>query len=128
MSEFKTLLAVGDIMNKEIVSIAESETVQIAAARMAAENISSLLLVNGKDEPSGIVTEQDIVRRAVATGMDITINPISMVMSKEIVRIAADESVFEARNLMKEKNLNHLVVVKNEKPVGILTTSHLLGG
>jgi len=128
MSEFKTLLAVGDIMNKEIVSLSDSETVQAAAVQMAAKNISSLLLVNGKNEPSGILTEQDIVRRAVATGMDITNNPISMVMSKEIVRIAAGESVFEARNLMKEKNLNHLVVVKDEKPVGILTTSHILGG
>jgi len=128
MGEFKTLLAVGDIMNKEIVSLADSETVQVAAAQMAAKNISSLLLVNGKAEPSGIVTEQDIVRRAVATGMDITNNPISMVMSKEIVQIAADESVFEARNIMKGKNLNHLVVVKDEKPVGILTTSHILGG
>ena len=128
MSEFKTLLAVGDIMNKEIVSLSDSETVQTAAAQMAAKNISSLLLLDGKGEPSGILTEQDIVRRAVATGMDIANNPISMVMSKEIVRIAADESVFEARNLMKEKSLNHLVVVKDEKPVGILTTSHLLGG
>ncbi len=128
MAEFKTLLAVGDIMNKNIVSIIDSDTVQVAAAQMAAKNIGSLLLVDDKDQLSGIVTEQDIVRRAVATGMDITNNPISMVMSKEIVKIADDESVFEARNLMKEKNLSHLVVIKDDKPAGILTTSQILGG
>ena len=128
MAEFKTLLAVGDIMNKDIVSISEQESVQVAAAQMAAKNIGSLLLLDDKNELSGIVTEQDIVRRAVATGMDITSNPISMVMSKEIVKIADDESVFEARNLMKENKLSHLVVVKDDKPAGILTTSQILGG
>ena len=115
-------------MNKEIVTFSDSESVQAAAARMAAGNTGSLLLVDDKDQPSGIVTEQDIVRRAVATGMNVASISVSTIMSRKIFQIAADESVFEARKIMKDKKLHHLVVVKNDKPTGILTTSNLLGG
>jgi CBS domain-containing protein len=128
MGEIRTLLAVGDIMQKEIVTLPETESVQVVAARMAAENISSLILVNDEDKPVGIVTEQDIVRRAVATGMDITNNPISIIMSREIVQINYDDSVFEARNLMTEKKVSHLVVVRDGELAGIVTTAAILGG
>lgn len=127
MSDFKTLLAVGDIMSKDIITLSENESIQVVAARMAAENTSSLLLINGENSLVGIVTEQDIVRRAVAAGLDVTTNPISMIMTKELVQIPHDESIFEARNLMTQKNLAHLIVIRDGQPVGIVTTANLLG-
>lgn len=127
MSDFKTLLAVGDIMSKDVISLSEDESIQVVAARMAAKNTSSLLLTNGEKSLVGIVTEQDIVRRAVAAGLDVTTNPISMIMTTELVQIPHDESIFEARNLMTGKSLAHLVVTKNGKPAGIVTAANILG-
>ena len=127
MSDFKTLLAVGDIMSKDITSLSENESIQVVAARMAAKNISSLLLTNDENSLVGIVTEQDIVRRAVAAGLDVTTNPISMIMTKEMVQIPHDESIFEARNLMTGKSLAHLVVTRDGKPAGIVTAANILG-
>ena len=127
MSDFKTLLAVGDIMSKNIITLSEDESIQVVAARMAAKNVSSLLLTNGKKSLVGIVTEQDIVRRAVAAGLDVTTNPISMIMTMELVQIPHDESIFEARNLMTGQNLAHLIVTRDGKPAGIVTAANILG-
>lgn len=127
MSDFKTLLAVGDIMSKDIITLSEDESIQVVAARMAAKNTSSILLNNDEKSLVGIVTEQDIVRRAVAAGLDVTTNPISMIMTKELVQIPHDESIFEARNLMTEQNLAHLIVTRNGKPAGIVTAANILG-
>jgi len=127
MSEAKTLLAVGDISNKKIVSILDNESIKAGAAKMEVENTSSLLVLNGDNHIVGIVTEQDIVRRGVATGMNTETTYISKVMSGNPVKINHDRSIFEARNLMTTKSLNHLVVVNGELPVGILTAANILG-
>ncbi|GMT42644.1 MAG: hypothetical protein IEMM0002_1055 [bacterium] len=127
MSEFKTLLAVCDLMNKKLVSIKESESIEISASRMTAEDVSSLLVLTDDGRVAGIVTEQDIVRRGVAAGLDITQTAVSQIMTGDPVHIESDQSIFEARSMMTGKKLNHLVVVKEKKPVGILTAANVLG-
>lgn len=127
MSESKTLLSVGNITNKKIVSILDNEPIKVGAVKMEAEDASSLLVVNVDKQIVGIVTEQDIVRRGVAVGMDSETTPVSKVMSGNPVKISHDLSIFEARSLMTTKNLNHLVVVDGELPIGILTAANILG-
>ncbi len=48
-------------------------------------------------------------------------------MSPNPVKINHDESIFEARNMMKNKELHHPIVVKEDKPVGILTSDNVMG-
>lgn len=127
MSGFNTLLAVGDIASKKVVSILDDESIKAGAAKMEAEDASSLLVVNKAGDIVGIVTEQDIVRRGVAVGMNTETAEVSKVMSGDPVKINHDQSIFEARNLMTTKKLNHLVVVNGELPVGILTAANILG-
>ncbi|MEE8484602.1 MAG: CBS domain-containing protein, partial [Nitrospinota bacterium] len=69
----------------------------------------------------------DIVRRAVAKGMDLDSETVVKIMSPNPVKINHDESIFEARNMMKNKEVQHLIVVKEDKPVGILTSDNVMG-
>jgi signal-transduction protein with cAMP-binding, CBS, and nucleotidyltransferase domain len=127
MSDFKTLLAVGDLVTPNIVQIAATESVKAGAKVMAEKNVSSLLVVDGNGHLTGIVTERDIVFRCVAAELNPNDTPISMVMSPDPVSIAHDESIFEARNAMVAKKLNHLIVTKDGKPLGVLTSQAVLG-
>lgn len=127
MSDFKTLLAVVDIMNKQIFSINEKDSILSCAKKMASEDVNSLLVTDGNDTLKGIVTEQDIVRRAVSKELDLSSDSVSSIMISDPLKINHDESIFEARNLMKNKNVNHMIVVKEEKPVGILTAANVMG-
>jgi len=128
MPDFKTLLAVGDVMNTQFASIREDNSVLSGAALMAKSDVNALLITNGNGELAGIVTEQDIVRRAVGADLEVKTCPLSQIMSVDPVQINSDESIFEARNIMTEKKLNHLVVVQDGQPIGILTAANVLGG
>lgn len=127
MSDFKTLLAVGDLITPGVITINGGETIKAGAVMMADKNVTSLLVLEGDGKLAGIVTEGDIVRRAVGKNLDVNGALIGSIMSPDPVSINHDESIFEARNLMSSKKLNHLIVVKDGKPLGILTSQTVLG-
>jgi CBS domain-containing protein len=126
MSDFKTLLAVGDLVSTKISSVSMSESVVGGAKKMADEKTSSLLVVDGADKLVGIVTEQDIVYRAVAANLDV-LSPLKAIMTPNPLSIPADESIFEAKKIMLDNKVHHLIVVKDEKPLGILTSAMVMG-
>ncbi|MBI5179287.1 MAG: CBS domain-containing protein [Nitrospinae bacterium] len=127
MSDFKTLLAVGDLVTQNVVQISGNETIKAGVKKMSEQNVSSLLVVDGNGHLTGIVTERDVVYRCVAVDVDANTTSISQIMTGNPVSIAADESIFEARNTMMAKKLNHLIVVKDNKPIGVLTSQAVLG-
>jgi CBS domain-containing protein len=127
MSDFKTLLAVGDMVTAKVVQVEVNETIIAAAKKMSAEKTTSLLVVDADGKLSGIVTEGDIVIRAVAASLDVNKTIVKNIMTPNPVSIPSDESIFEAKKLMIDNKVNHLIVVKDGKPFGILTSQAILG-
>lgn len=127
MSDFKTLLAVGDMVQPGVVTIETTQSVKNGAVTMTEKNTTSLLVIDAVGKLIGIVTEGDIVRRAVGKGLDVSAATIGDIMSPDPVSINHDESIFEARNTMTAKKLGHLIVVKDGKPLGVLTSQAVLG-
>ncbi|MBI3793408.1 MAG: CBS domain-containing protein [Nitrospinae bacterium] len=127
MSDFKTLLAVGDLASPKMSTISGTDKIANAAKRMLQENASSLLVLEADGKLVGIVTEQDIVYRAVAKDVDLNKMDVTHIMTPNPVKIAADESIFEAKKLMLDNKVNHLIVVNDGKPVGILTSQTIMG-
>jgi len=128
MDDFKTLLAIKDVMSPQMVAITENETVYAAAKSMADKNISSLVIQNSAEKILGILTESQIVRKAVADQMDLGTTKVTEVMNSKIVEIDGSESIFTARDMVKNESVGHLVVVENGKPIGIVSRSDLLKG
>jgi len=54
---------ISDLMRKKLITIEESASVQEAAKKMVARNISSLVVVDEKSKPIGLITERDFVRK-----------------------------------------------------------------
>lgn len=127
MADFKTLLAVGDMVQPGVVTIDAAQSVKSGAIIMTEKNSTSLLVTDATGKLIGIVTEGDIVRRAVGKGLDVSVAAIGDIMSPDPVSINHDESIFEARNAMTAKKLGHLIVVKDGKPLGVLTSQAVLG-
>jgi CBS domain-containing protein len=128
MAEIKTLLAVGEIADKNIITIPEGKTVREAAVAMQDQNASALLVLSESGSVTGIITEQDIVRRGVAAAIDLEKSPVTDVMTPNPIVIDSTESIFEAKKIMSSQEVHHLIVVKDDKPVGILTAKNVLGG
>jgi signal-transduction protein with cAMP-binding, CBS, and nucleotidyltransferase domain len=73
----------------------------------------------------GIITDRDIVIRAVAAGKDPKSTPVSAIMSADPVTLSPDASDDEAEKLMAKSQVRRLPVVENGKLVGILVTAQL---
>jgi CBS domain-containing protein len=111
-----------DVMTSNPQSVSPSDTIQSAARIMRDEDIGAVPVVdNGR--PVGIVTDRDIVLRAVADGeLDRRVRDI---VSGEVVTVRPDTSTQEAARLMSDHQVRRLPVVENDRLVGIVSIGDL---
>ena len=89
-----TRVLVRDIMNSPVVSASPNDTIHDIAKKMKDENIGSIIIME-KDKPVGIVTDWDIVSKAIVNDAKPSQIKAKEVM-KEIYTIESEESITEA--------------------------------
>jgi CBS domain-containing protein len=100
---------VSEVMTRDIHIAAPDQTIADAAAEMARADIGCLP-VGDKDKLVGMITDRDIVVRAVAKGLDAKTR-VSEVMTDSIKYCYADQSVDEVARNMAELGVRRLPVV-----------------
>jgi len=73
----------------------------------------------------GIVTDRDIVVRAIAEGKNVETTDLESICSKDVTSLSPEQSEEEAVRLMREKSIRRLPVVENSKVVGIVSLGDL---
>lgn len=126
MDQFKTLLAVKELMSKDIFTIGIKSSITDAAKQMSRHKTDCILAVDSNEEILGILTESDIVRKVVAKEIDPSAATVKDFMSEPLLDIASDESIFEAKKVMEKHNVRHLIVKENDKLVGIVAARDLV--
>jgi CBS domain-containing protein len=108
-----------EIMTRNVTTATRDMSLQAVAALMRDGDMGSLPVVeDGK--LVGIVTDRDIVVRAVAEGKD-ALTAIGEVMTTEIFAVRAEDFVFEAIRLMGDKQVRRIPVInENNELVGII--------
>ena len=111
-----------DVMTSNPRTVSPGDSIQNAARIMRDEDTGAVPVVdNGR--PVGIVTDRDIVVRAVADG---ELNrPVRDIVSKEVIAARPDMSTREAAQLMSEHQVRRLPVVENDRLVGIVSLGDL---
>jgi CBS domain-containing protein len=120
-------MKVKEIMSPEIRGVRTNTTLQNAAEQMRVLDVGSLPVVSPDDNRvMGIVTDRDIVVRAVARGQDVSNEKVGDVMSSPLVCCHQDDQIEDAATAMKAKRVRRLLVL-NEKnqPVGIVSLGDL---
>jgi CBS domain-containing protein len=117
-------LNVGEIMVKDVATISQDEKVTSAAMLMAEKNIGSVLIVDQED-PIGILTEKDLLKKVVALGKDPKNLFVRDVMTTSIISVKPNTSIFDAHGIMHEKKFRRLPVVDHNKLLGIVTETDL---
>jgi CBS domain-containing protein len=118
-------ILVESLMSEKALSIEAGKSVRDLAREMTQNKVGSLL-VTKQEEYVGIVTEVDIVRKAVSNGMDPKTITVESIMTSPIITIESDQSVIEANNLMEERHIRHVAVTRDGEIVGILSVRDLL--
>jgi CBS domain-containing protein len=118
---------VSDLMRKKLVTIEDSSSVQESAKKMKDKNVSSLVIVDEKGKPKGLITERDLVRRVCIHDVSTSKITNKEIISSPLITIESLSSPSEAVDIMLQNNVRHLLVVDNEsseevnKPIGIIT-------
>jgi CBS domain-containing protein len=79
------------------------------------------VLVTEDDHLRGLVTDRDIVVRAVAAGRDMTTTTVSEVCSAELFTVTPAEDAEAAVRLMREHAVRRVPVVDGDRPVGVVS-------
>ncbi len=112
-------------MSGKVVTVPSSATIAECARVMASKKVSSAI-VKDKNAIVGIVTENDIARRAVAMGLDTKAAGVRRIMTSRVVTVAPETQIYDALVKLGQMGIKHLPVVKKGKLVGIITAMDIL--
>jgi CBS domain-containing protein len=116
-----------EVMIKDVVTCAPMEIVNTVVKRMVGKKITSSIVINTKGKLIGILTEGDIMRRIVSVdGVTSMSARVEEVMTKNPVSLSPEDSIYRALSVLSVKGVKHLPLVREGRPVGLVTLRQLL--
>ncbi|MGB5445118.1 MAG: DUF294 nucleotidyltransferase-like domain-containing protein, partial [Psychromonas sp.] len=116
---------VEDVASGRVAVVTSDQTIQEVAHEMRVVQRSSCAVIYENDKIVGIITDRDMTKRVIAHGVSVNA-PISQVMTHSPLTVKPDDLVLHAASVMMQYNIRNLPVVKDNKVIGLLTTSHLV--
>lgn len=114
------------IMTMGVECVRPDDTLIRAAEKMRDFDVGVLPVCGGGDRLVGMITDRDIIVRAISQGYEPAETAVRDVMTPEIVFCFDDQDVQEAVELMKDKQIRRLLVLDNDKRlVGIVSLGDL---
>ena len=118
-------MRISDVMVKDPVKVDPDTSIREVARIMRDRSIGSVILVKD-DKPVGIVTERDLVRRALASVRNLDSMKAFDISSKPVATTSELADVDLAIDIMNDYKIRRLVIINEEnKVVGILTTDDI---
>jgi CBS domain-containing protein len=112
---------VQDVMTTRPRAVTPQTPVSEVAALMETEDVGAVPIVDG-DRLVGIVTDRDIVVRAIAKGKDPRGMPAAEVSSRELVTVTPDDDLSDALELMARHQVRRLAVTaEDDRLVGVVS-------
>jgi CBS domain-containing protein len=111
--------AVGEMMARDVLSVAPEDTIGEAAQQMVDRGVGSAVVLD-YGRLIGIFTERDLLR-AVADRVHSSEARVREWMTAEPITITPETSAEEAAQLMLDNGFRHLPVVEGERAVGIVS-------
>ncbi len=115
---------VRDVMTENLVTLPGSAPLTDAARQMKESDIGDVIVM-ADSELCGVVTDRDIVVRAIAEGKDPRSSTLEEICSHDVVTIGPDDSIDQAAQLMRQRAVRRLPVVEGGRPVGIVSIGDL---
>lgn len=105
--------------------ILDSEVSVADACKLMGEKHIGSVLLSRREVVQAIFTERDLVSRALPQQRDLSSVTVGTHASSPIVTVTPETDVKEAAHIMTELRVRHLVVIQDDKLIGIFTASDL---
>ncbi|NUR59463.1 MAG: CBS domain-containing protein [Catenulispora sp.] len=119
------MATVATIMTEAVEYVDAHDPLAAAARRMRDMNVGALPVRGPDDRLMGIITDRDIVVKAVASDLDPRECPVRNLIDTEPVCVGAQEEIEEAAAMMAEHRIRRLPVVDGDQLVGMVAQADL---
>jgi len=113
-----------DIMQKNVITIEHDKTAHDAACLISEKDVSFLVIMKD-DVPIGVLTESDFVKRLSARDKKASEVIISEIMSNKFRWVNPETEIEDAIQKMLNNNIRRLLILDDDKLVGVLTQTDL---
>jgi signal-transduction protein with cAMP-binding, CBS, and nucleotidyltransferase domain len=120
-----TIRDVLDRKGDSVLTIEGQTSVFDAIRSISNANVGAIVIQDG-EQPSGIFTERDYLRKITLEGRSSRETAVAEVMSSPLFTVEPTDNTRSAMETMTEKRCRHLVVVDNGKMVGIVSLGDLV--
>ena len=120
-----TETTVNQVMQTSLVTVTPKTSVYEAAKLMDEENVGTVLVVGEEKKLLGLVTDRQIVIRAIAHKRDLATTTVDEIMTRWPMTIFPETTCKEVLDIMGDYGYRSLPVEKNGKLVGIISISDL---
>jgi CBS domain-containing protein len=103
-----------------VITIGPSSPVTEFLRLLAQHGIGAVVVVSG-ERPVGIISERDVVLRLAQAGVAVLDQPVSELMTSELVTCTAEDALEDIAMLMTERRIRHLPVLAEERLAGIVS-------
>lgn len=115
---------VKDYMSKTTATI-DADAFVFDASKLMSTDRRGYLIVLRQDQPTGIVTERDLVRKVMAQGLDLLKVKIADIMSTPLITVEPDASIEDAVKLMAARRIRRLPVMRQGILYGVFGAREL---
>jgi CBS domain-containing protein len=110
-------------MTTAVTCVKPDASIEQAARQMKQENVGSIPVCGDRGEMLGIITDRDIVTRAVSGGSHP--QTVREIMTENPVTATPDMNTHQAALLMAKYQIRRLPVVENGQIVGMLSIADI---
>jgi CBS domain-containing protein len=116
--------SIREVMTSDPRTVSADATLEDAAREMSQDDVGAVL-VEDRGTLAGILTDRDIVVRAIAEHKDPASTKVGDVASRDVKALTPDQSVDEAIKIVREQNVRRIPVVQDGRPAGIVSIGDL---
>jgi CBS domain-containing protein len=120
MENIKELLS-----QRELYTVKKGTTVKDSVFYMAEKGVG-LVPVMDEGKLVGVFSERDLVKRVIAQNKSLATTKVEEVMSTNLIIAQVNEPNESVLAKMKDANTRHILIIENEKLVGVLSMRDLL--
>lgn len=114
------------VSQRPLVVAKSSMSIHDAAVAMRDTAVGSVV-IEEKGKLAGIFTERDLLNRVVAAGKDPHKTTLAEVMTKDVMGLEGDKPLMHALHLMHQHAFRHVPVLRQGKPIGMVSARDALG-
>jgi signal-transduction protein with cAMP-binding, CBS, and nucleotidyltransferase domain len=122
-----------NVMTTSLQKIEAQTNIIAASKKMRDKRVGSLVIVRHgelmreqEEEIIGLITEADIIRKAVAEEQNLKTTSVDTVMTSPMITVEASWPLEDALDMMKDSGVRHLLVTQNQVVVGLVSLRDLI--